>query len=130
MAEKTKQTKKAKETKTEEVNCKDRLCPTHGKNPLKLRGKIFTGTVVKKLPGRATIEFERILKINKYERYEKRKTKLQARLPDCMSESVNVGDLIEIAETRPISKTIHTVVTKVIKEKGQWRQYHLNLQEV
>jgi len=119
MVEKTKQTKQAKETITEKVNCKDRLCPTHGKNPLKLRGKIFTGTVVKKLPGRATIEFERVLKVQKYERYEKRKTKLQARLPDCMNDAVNVGDLIEIAETRPISKTIHTVVTKVIKEKGQ-----------
>ena len=110
---------KTKKNKTEKVKCNDRLCPTHGKNHLKLRGKIFEGIVTKKLPFRVTIEFERMFKIKKYERYEKRRTKLQVRLPDCLNDSVNVGDLIEIAETRRVSKKIHTVVTKVVKEKGK-----------
>lgn len=105
-----------KKTKQEEkVECNDKFCPKHGKNALKLRGKIFQGVVSKKLPGRVTIEFNRMHKIKKYERYEKRKTKLHARLPDCMRHDVNEGDLIEVAETRPISKMIHCVVTKVIR---------------
>ncbi|MCK5321079.1 30S ribosomal protein S17 [Candidatus Pacearchaeota archaeon] len=99
------------------VECKDRLCPTHGDRKLKMRGRTFEGVVVKKLPGRITIQFERMLKLSKYERYEKRKTKIHARLPNCMSDNVEVGDLIQIAETRPISKMIHFVVSKVIKTK-------------
>ncbi len=113
MAETKKITKKkAKIT----VECKDRLCPIHGDKKLKMRGRTFEGTVIKKLAGRVTIEFERMLKLPKYERYEKRNTKIHARLPDCMKDDVSVGDLIQIAETRPISKTIHAVVSKVIRK--------------
>ncbi len=107
---------KHKEEKTETVDCKDRLCPIHGDKKLKMRGRIFQGEVFKILPGRVSIQFERMLKLHKYERYEKRKTKIHARLPDCMRESISVGDLIEIAETRPISKMIHFVVVRVIKK--------------
>jgi len=106
-------------TKTTKKECKDRFCPTHGDRKLKLRGRTFEGEVIKKLPGRVTIQFERMLKIAKYERYEKRKTKLHARLPDCMEEEVSIGDLVQIAETRPISKTIHFIVSKVIKKKEE-----------
>lgn len=111
MAEKKRQ-KIEKESK-----CKDRLCPKHGDRKLKMRGRVFQGEVVKVLPGRVSISFERMLKLPKYERYEKRKTKIHARLPDCMKDDVSVGDLIEIAETRPISKMIHFVVSKVIRAK-------------
>lgn len=117
MAEKKKTIKKAVKKAVEKVECKDRLCPKHGDNKLKMRGRIFQGDVVKVLPGRVSIEFERMLKLPKYERYEKRKTKIHARLPDCMSGDVAVGDLIEIAETRPISKMIHFVVSKVVRSK-------------
>ncbi len=99
-----------------EASCKDRLCPKHGDRKLKMRGRVFQGEVVKVLPGRVSISFERMLKLPKYERYEKRKTKIHARLPDCMSGDVKVGDLIEIAETRPISKMIHFVVSKVVRK--------------
>jgi small subunit ribosomal protein S17 len=103
-------------TKVEkESNCKDRLCPVHGDRKLKMRGRTFEGEVVKKLAGRVTISFERMLKLPKYERYEKRKTKIHARLPDCMAGDVGVGDLILISETRPISKMIHFVVSKVVR---------------
>ena len=98
-------------------NCKDRLCPKHGDRKLKLRGRTFEGVVVKKLHGRVTIQFERMLRLPKYERYEKRRTKIHARLPDCMKDDVHVGDLIEISETRPISKMIHFVVSKVVRAK-------------
>jgi len=98
------------------TDCKDRLCPIHGDRKLKMRGRTFEGIVIKKLVGRVTIEFERMLKLPKYERYEKRKTKIHARLPDCMKDDVEVGDLIQISETRPISKTIHAVVSKVVRK--------------
>ncbi len=109
-----------KTTKIEiENECKDRLCPKHGDRKLKLRGRTFEGNVVKKLSGRVTIQFERMLKLPKYERYEKRKTKIHARLPDCMQNSVAIGDLIQISETRPISKMIHFVVSKIIKNRKE-----------
>lgn len=110
-------TKKENAVKTAHSNeCNDRLCPRHGTEKVKTRGRVFEGTVIRKFHGRVTIQFERMLYIQKYERYEKRKTKLHARLTKCMENDVNMGDLIEIAETRPISKMIHFIVTKVIKK--------------
>lgn len=110
--------KKAKDSKNTN-ECNDKFCPIHGLKKLKLRGRTFEGEVIKKLPGRLTIQFERMLKVRKYERYEKRKTKLHARLPDCMKDDIQLGDKIQIAETRPISKMIHFVVSKVIKRKEE-----------
>ena len=113
---KIKDTKKAISKEQLAVSCGDRLCPKHGDRKLKMRGRTFQGEVVKVLPGRVSIQFERMLKLPKYERYEKRKTKIHARLPDCMRNDVAVGDLIEIAETRPISKMIHFVVARVVRK--------------
>lgn len=103
----------------EKIECKDRLCPIHGDKRLKLHGRVFEGIVINKLHGRVKIEFERILKIPKYERYEKRRTRIHARLPECLNKEVKEGDLIRIEETRPISKTINFVVTKVIRKKEE-----------
>lgn len=98
------------------VECKDFACPKHGS--ISLRGRSFYGNAIKKFPKRVVIEFERTIFVRKYERYAKRKTKLHARLPDCMSKEINIGDYIEIKECRPISKIIHFVVVgKVGKEK-------------
>ncbi len=102
----------------EKEECKDRFCPIHGKDKLKTRGRVFEGNVVKKLPGRVTIIFDRVVKVAKYERYEKRRTKLHARLTACMND-VGEGDLIEISETRPVSKTIHFIVTKIVRKKEE-----------
>jgi len=99
------------------AGCKDRFCPIHGDRKLKMRGRTFEGKVIRKLHGRVTIQFERMLKVAKYERYEKRSTKIHARLPDCMKDDVAVGDLIQIAETRPISKMIHFIVSKVVRKQ-------------
>ena len=101
----------------EKTNCNDKFCPIHGH--ISLRGRTFKGKVIRKFPKRVCIEFERTIYIKKYERYAKRKTKLHARLPDCMSYEINIGDYIEIKECRPISKIIHFIVVKKIggKEK-------------
>ena len=49
-------------------SCNDVTCPIHGK--LKVRGRTFKGYVIRKFPRRIVIEFERIVYIRKYERYE------------------------------------------------------------
>ena len=100
------------------IECNDKLCPVHGN--LSLRGRSFRGKVIRKFPKRVVIEFERTLFIQKYERYSKRKTKLHARLPDCMANEINLGDYIEIKECRPISKIIHFIVIgKINPEEKQ-----------
>jgi len=104
-----------KKDENKKIECNDKLCPTHGAKKLKLRGRTFEGKVINKLHGRVTIEFERMLKVQKYERYEKRKTKIHARVPNCIEGNILVGDLIQVGETRPISKTIHFVVIKKLK---------------
>jgi len=121
---KTKNKEEAKTSKTDKtsgskVECHDKFCPTHGVEPLKLRGRVFEGEVIKKLKGRLTISFERTLYVPKFERYEKRRTKLHARLPDCLDNEIKVGDYIQIGETRPISKMIHFVVIKKIRNGNQ-----------
>jgi len=103
---------KNKKEKTE-VECKDVDCPFHGK--LKTRGKTFQGIVIKKFPRRVTIEFERMIYVKKYERYSKSKTKIKARLSDCLEKQISVGDLIKVMECRPLSKSIHFVVIEKIK---------------
>ena len=103
-----------------EEKCNDFACPKHGQ--ISLRGRSFRGTVIKKFPKRVVIEFERTIYIKKYERYAKRKTKLHARLPDCIAKEINIGDYVEIMECRPISKIIHFVVVgKVDRGKGRWK---------
>lgn len=104
------------QTEKNKIGCKDFACPKHGQ--ISLRGRIFRGNVIKKFPKRVVIEFERTVYIKKYERYAKNKTKLHARLPDCMANEVDIGDYIEIRECRPISKIIHFIVIgKVQKNK-------------
>ena len=95
-------------------SCNDIQCPFHG--ILSARGRVFKGTVIKKFPRRITIEFERTIYVRKYERYLKKKTKIHARLPDCMKDEINVGDYIEVRECRPLSKIIHFVVIKKIRD--------------
>jgi small subunit ribosomal protein S17 len=101
-----------KTTQEEKVNCTDKQCPFHGE--LKARGRSFKGFVVSKNNRRIAIEFERIVYIKKYERQMKKRTKLHARLPECMRQDINIGDYIEIMECRPLSKILHFVVMKKI----------------
>jgi len=108
-----KQTKQKSENKEKKHSCADSQCPSHGH--LKLRGKKFKGYVTKKFPRRVAIEFERTVYIRKYERYMKKKTKIHARLPDCMKNEIEEGDYIEVMECRPLSKIIHFCVVKKIR---------------
>ncbi len=111
---KKEKTTKEKEVKIAEAVCADKDCPIHGN--LKVRGRVFEGKVIKKFPKRVVIEFKRMIYVKKYERFAKAKTKLHARLPRCMEKDINLDDLIQIQECRPLSKIIHFVVIKKIKE--------------
>lgn len=102
----------------EKVNCSDKLCPFHGSTPVKLRGRTFEGEVISKLPGRIKIEFERVLYDRKYERFNKRRTRIHARLPDCLKNKIELGDWVEIKECRPLSKIIHCMATKKVRSKS------------
>jgi small subunit ribosomal protein S17 len=108
---------KAKQTKQEKK--KENPAEIIANAEIARRGRIFEGTVTKKFPKRVVIEFERTVYVQKYERFYKKKTRLHARLPDLMAGEVNVGDYIQIQETRPLSKIIHFIVTKVIRKSGE-----------
>jgi len=110
--------KKIVERTGNKIKCVDKKCNVHGN--LKTHGKIFEGKVIRKFSKRIAIEFERMIYIRKYERYTKTKTKIHARLPDCMSEKINIGDLVRIQECRPLSKIIHFIfIEKVNGNNGE-----------
>ncbi len=92
--------------------CNDIKCPYHGR--LSIRGKLFTGTVISKKAKRmVVIERQYQHHISKYKRYERRRSKLHAYLPECID--VNEGDEVTIGECRPLSKTVAFCVLEVIK---------------
>lgn len=86
------------------------------------RGRIFEGKVIRKFHSRVTIMFERMVYIKKYERYAKSRTKLHARLPEQMEKEINLGDLIQIRECRPLSKIVHFIVVKKIKDAKEIKE--------
>ena len=92
--------------------CKDNNCPFHGS--LKTRGRGFVGTVKSdKMSRTITIEFERMFYLPKYERYERRRTRLKAHNPDCID--AKEGDKVKVKECRPLSKTKNFVVIEKVK---------------
>ena len=96
--------------------CNDINCPFHGK--ISVRGRQFTGTIVSaKMRKTAVVEFERLHHVSKYERYEKRRTKLKVHNPECLD--AKDGDIVKIMECRPLSKTkTFVIIEKAGKEKG------------
>jgi len=92
-----------------EQECEDVNCPFHGRLPV--RGQIIEGVVVSdKAPKTVVILRSYLKKIRKYERYEKRKSKIHAHNPPCID--AKVGDVVKIAECRPLSKTKSFVVVE------------------
>jgi ribosomal protein S17 len=109
---------KEKETKQKEESPQKTLAAA----PIATRGRTFEGTVTKKFPMRIVLEFERVVRVPKYERFCKKKTRLHARLPDSMAADINVGDYVQLKECRRLSKLIHFVVIKKIRSKEDNKQ--------
>ena len=80
------------------------------------RGRILVGTVIKKdVFKTATVKVEHSHFIRKYERLEKRKSKIRVHNPENIN--ANIGDTVRIQETRPLSKTKHFIIIEIIKNE-------------
>jgi small subunit ribosomal protein S17 len=100
------------QAKNPEKKCNDPHCPHHGS--ISLRGRIFTGTVTSDRMARTvTVEWPRRSYIPKYERYEKRRSKVKAHNPECIN--AKQGQKVRVMETRPISKTKKFAVIEVVE---------------
>ncbi|HIP63413.1 MAG TPA: 30S ribosomal protein S17 [Archaeoglobus profundus] len=102
------------DVKPPERECNDKNCPFHG--DLRVRGQILTGKVIKTYMKTAVIERELIRYVPKYERYMRKKSKIHAHNPPCID--AKPGDIVTIAECRPISKTKSFVIVEVIKRES------------
>lgn len=91
-----------------EKECNDENCPFHGH--LKVRGRVFVGRVVSKKEKTITIEWDYLRYVPKYERSERRRTRVYAHMPPCID--AEKGDTVKIAECRPLSKTKNFVVVE------------------
>ena len=100
--------------KAPEKVCHDKNCPFHG--TIKVHGRVITAVVKSAKPKKTVIvELGKKIYLKKYERYADKTIRFYAHNPDCIS--AKEGDIVKIAETRPLSKTKHFVVLKVIREK-------------
>ena len=88
-------------------SCTDLYCPFHSK--VSVRGRIFEGIIIKKDTSHtAMVEWPRLYYLKKYERFEKRRTRLKVHNPPCIN--AEIGDNVMIIETKPISKTKSFVI--------------------
>ncbi len=94
--------------------CSDIKCPFHGR--LSIRGRLLTGIVVSKKTKKMVV-IERYYQqyIKKYKRYERRRSKIHAYLPECMD--VEEGDEVLVGECRPLSKTVAFALLEVRKKR-------------
>ncbi len=101
------------EVKQPAASCNDINCPFHG--TLRLRGKIFKGKIIRADFNRtATIEFPREFYIPKYERYERRRTRIRVHNPSCLN--AKIGDDVTAMECKPLSKSKNFVIIEVNKK--------------
>ena len=97
-----------------EKDCDDSNCPFHGSLPV--RGRMMEGVVTStKMHRTITYQMDYLSLIKKYSRYERRRSRKHAHLPPCID--VEVGDIVKVAECRPLSKTVFSVVIAVSREE-------------
>jgi small subunit ribosomal protein S17 len=94
-----------------EETCSDENCPFHGS--LSVRGQTLEGRVASTdMTKTVIVEREYDVRVPKYDRYMKRRSRIPAHHPPCVE--LAEGDTVRIAETRPLSKTkSHVVVDRV-----------------
>jgi small subunit ribosomal protein S17 len=99
-----------------ETTCEDENCPFHG--TLSVRGQTLDGEVASTdMDKTVVVEREYDVKVPKYDRLMKRRSRVPAHAPPCVD--LAVGDTVTIAETRPLSKTkSHVVVGRAPGEGG------------
>ena len=117
---------KAKNTKLNDIGldvsqpptegCSDDKCPYHG--GLKVRGRIFEGTAKStKMQNSVVVEWDYVAPVRKYQRFMRRKSRVVAHRPPCIT--VHANDNVRIAECRPLSKTKGFVILETLKKAGK-----------
>jgi small subunit ribosomal protein S17 len=95
--------------------CNDSNCAIHGSLPV--RGKSFNGIVVSSKSNKMVVvamEYPHL--VGKYKRLERRRSKLHAYLPTCISALE--GQRVRIAECRPLAKTVSFIVIEASETNG------------
>lgn len=106
--------------------CNDSKCPFHG--ALSARGRQFEGVVVStKMRKTAVVESDYTRFVKKYSRYEKKTRRLTAHNPPCIN--ANDGEIVKIAECRPLSKTKNFVIVKTYGMQKGFRERREALEE-
>lgn len=95
--------------------CDDKKCFQHGS--IRVRGGAAQGIVIS-TSGKRTAVIERTIskKLQKYQRWAKVRSHLPAHNPPCIN--AKVGDMVEIGETRKMSKTKAWTITRIL-QKGE-----------
>lgn len=99
-----------------EKECDDKKCFRHG--GVKVRGEFLSGKVVS-AKSRHTVVVEREANqyFPKYRKWARGTSRISAHNPGCLN--AKVGDMVELAETRKLSKTkAWTVVSIATGEKA------------
>jgi small subunit ribosomal protein S17 len=100
---------------SETALCTDKKCPKH--SGLSVRGRTFIGSVASdKMSKTIVVSWPRRFFVKKFERYETRTSRINAHNPDCIG--ARKGDIVEITETKPLSKTKHFTVTNVVGKES------------
>lgn len=94
------------------MDCTDVKCPIHGS--LKTRGAQLQGKVVSaKAKKTAIVEIDYTRHISKYERYLRKRSRVPSHNSDCVA--AKEGDIVNIAETRRLSKTKSFAIVGILK---------------
>jgi small subunit ribosomal protein S17 len=89
--------------------CQDDRCPFHGR--VKVRGRLLSGKAVSTAgKGFVVVEMEYLHMVPKFNRGERRRSRVSAHVPPCIE--VGDEDTVTIGECRPLSKTISFVVVE------------------
>jgi small subunit ribosomal protein S17 len=98
------------------MDCGDVNCPKHG--TLATRGMVFDGVVVSdKMNKTVIVERQYFVKIKKYDRFKRARSRIPAHNPPCIN--AKNGDRVRIMECRKLSKTVSFVVTEKIPGKEE-----------
>lgn len=100
--------------KPPEEECQDRNCPYHGN--LSVRGQVLEGRVVSdKMDKTVVVERGYAEGVPKYERYERRSSRILAHNPPCINAQEE--DVVKIGECKSLSKQKAFVVIE--KKEGE-----------
>lgn len=98
------------------MECKDKNCPEHG--TLSARGTVLEGKVASdKMQGTVIVQIDRMVKVKKYDRYRRNRSRIPAHNPPCIA--AKAGDMVRIMECRKLAKTVSFVIIGKLGAKDE-----------